>query len=56
MKKVIDWLSGKKTFIGIILSAVYSILIAFGVVESDEIVWTALLVWTGVSFRLAFKK
>jgi hypothetical protein len=56
MKRVIDWLSGRKTFIGIVLGAVYSVLISVGVLESDEIVWTILLAWTGISFRLAVKK
>lgn len=55
MKKVTDFLNGKKTFIGVTLSVAYSVLVYFGVVESNELVWTALLGWTGVSLRLATK-
>jgi len=54
--KLIDWLDGKKTYIGIFLGVVYSVLIALNVVESNELVWTAIVGWTGVSFRLAQNK
>ena len=59
MKKIvaiINWLDGKKTFISIIIGAVYSVLIATNVVPSNEYVWTAIATITGVSFRLALNK
>jgi hypothetical protein len=55
MDKIKSFLEGKKTFIGVGASVVYSVLIYFGVVESNELIWAALLGWTGVSFRLAQK-
>jgi hypothetical protein len=55
MEKVISFLEGKKTYIGVGLSAAYSVAIYFGLVESNEIIWAALLGWTGVSFRMAVK-
>lgn len=51
-----NWLEGKKTYIGIAAGAVYSVLIALGYVESNELVWTAIGTYTGISFRLALKK
>ena len=48
-------LEGKKTYIGIVAAAVYSVLITAGVVDSDELVWTVILAWTGVSLRAAVK-
>lgn len=56
MSKLKSFLSGKKTFIGIIAGAVYSVLIAQGLVEDNQVVWTAILTWTGISFRLAISK
>jgi len=53
MKKLLEFLDGKKTFIGVGLGAIYSILIWYGVVESNPMIWTAIASWTGVSFRLA---
>lgn len=53
--KIIEFLNGKKTFLGIAAGAIYSVLIALGVVESNEWVWTAIATWTGVAFRLAQK-
>lgn len=53
MKKVTDFLKGKKTFIGVAVAVAYSVAIYFGVVESNELVWTAIFGWTGVSLRLA---
>ena len=52
-KKVWTFLEGKKTYIGIALGAIYQILITSGVVESETVIWTAILTWTGVSFRMA---
>lgn len=54
--KLVNWLDGKKTYIGILLGVVYSVLIALNVVESNELVWAAIVGWTGVSFRLAQNK
>lgn len=56
MKKLNDFLNGRKTIIGILLGAIYSVLIATNVVRSDEMVWTAILTFTGISFRLALNK
>lgn len=56
MKKIVNKLDGKKTFVGIVAGAVYSVLIATGVVESNELVWTLIATWTGISFRLAMNK
>jgi hypothetical protein len=56
MKKIQSLLSGNKTYIGIALGVVYSVLIALNVVESNEIIWTALAGWCGIAFRLALKK
>lgn len=53
MNKLLTFLSGKKTYIGLALGTIYSLLIALGVVESNEFVWTLIVGWTGVSFRLA---
>lgn len=53
MKKLLDFLSGKKTYIGVIAGAVYQILILTGHADSDPAVWTAIATWTGISFRLA---
>ena len=54
--KLVTWLDGKKTYIGIAAGVVYSVLIALNVVQSDELVWTAIAGWTGVAFRLAQSK
>jgi hypothetical protein len=55
MKKVSTMLDGKKTIIGILAGAVYSVLIATKTVESNDMVWTLIATWTGISFRLAMK-
>jgi hypothetical protein len=49
----VSFLKGYKTYIGIVAAAVYSILIYAGVLASDEIVWTAIAAWTGISYRAA---
>ena len=56
MDKFVDFLNGKKTYIGILAGAIYSILISSGAVENSETVWTLILTWTGVSFRAALNK
>jgi len=56
MNSIINFLSGKKTYIGIVVGAVYSILIALGVAPDSQIVWTIIVSWTGISFRLAVSK
>lgn len=53
---MLDFLSGYKTYIGIVAFAVYAILITAGVVESNELVWTAIATWTGVAYRMAIVK
>ena len=49
-------LNGYKTYIGVIAAAVYSILIYASVVESNELIWTAIAAWTGISLRAAIGK
>lgn len=56
MEKVISYLDGKKTYIGIGLGVIYSVLIYLNVVESNELIWTAIAGYTGVALRLAVKK
>lgn len=56
MNKVIEFLDGKKTYFGVAAALVYSALIYFGIVANNEVIWTAILSWTGVSLRLAIKK
>lgn len=55
MTKVQDFLKGKKTLLGILVACLYSVLIYFKIVDSNELIWTAILGWTGVSLRLAVK-
>ena len=55
MKSIANFLNGKKTYIGVILAIAYSLAIYFKIVESNELIWTAILGWTGVSLRLAIK-
>jgi len=55
MIKIWNYLEGKKTIIGILAGALYSILITTKVVPSDNMVWTVIATWTGVSYRLAIK-
>lgn len=56
MKKLANKLNGRKTIIGILAGAVYSVLISLGYVESNEMIWTLIATWTGISFRLAMNK
>lgn len=57
MKKVsvLTWLKGKKTYIGIAAGVVYSVAIQLGYVASEEAIWTVIVAWTGIAFRLAQK-
>lgn len=54
--KLQSFLNGKKTFIGITAGVIYSILIYIHQVPNNQMVWTAIGGWTGVSFRLAQTK
>ena len=56
MQKVTDFLAGKKTYIGFAAAMIYTGLIYFGVVESNELIWGAIATWTGVALRLAVKQ
>lgn len=56
MSGIAEWLSGRKTYIGVIASAIYLVLIQAGVVPSNEAVWGAIVLWTGVSLRASIKK
>lgn len=51
-----EFLSGKKFYIGLVAGVLYAVLIHEGVVESNADVWAAITLWTGVSLRLAIKK
>jgi hypothetical protein len=53
---MITWLKGKKTFIGITVGAIYSLLIYLNAVHNNQLVWTLIATWTGVSTRLAISK
>mgnify|MGYP001596124388 FL=1 len=55
LTQIVAFLAGKKTYIGIAAGVTYSVLIYFKVVESNELVWSAILAWTGIAFRLAVK-
>lgn len=55
MNKIINGLKGYKTYLGIGAGVLYSVLIYQGIVASNELVWTAIVGFTGVSFRLAVK-
>lgn len=55
MNALLARLQGRKTYIGIVAACAYSLLIAAGVVTDNELVWTAILAWTGVSLRSAVK-
>ena len=48
-----NWFDGKKTYIGIGLGIIYSVLIYFGIVPNNQIAWTIIAGWTGIAFRLA---
>ena len=56
VKSVQTWLDGKKTYLGIAAGIVYSVLIYFHVVQNNDLVWTALFGWTGISARVAITK
>ena len=49
-------LDGKKTYIGIAFGIIYSVLIYFKVAVSNDLLWTAIAGWTGVSARVAITK
>ena len=50
------FLDGRKTYIGITIGVIYSVLIYFGIVPNNQIVWTIIGAWTGVAFRLAVQQ
>lgn len=56
MSNLLNYLNGKKTIIGILAGAIYSVLITFGVVPDNPMVWTLIVGWTGISYRLALPK
>ena len=53
---VTAWLDGKKTYIGVIAGVVYSVLVYFNAVPNNQMVWTIIAGWTGVSARAAISK
>ena len=56
MNDIRTWLDGRKSYIGFVAVAIYSMLIYSGAVESNELVWGLIVSWTGVSMRAAIKK
>jgi len=56
MKRIIDFLNGKKTYLGWAAVIVYGLLIQFGKVDNNPMIWGAIATWTGVSYRLAITK
>jgi hypothetical protein len=55
-KEMTEKLDGKKTYIGIAFGIIYSVLIYFKVAVSNDLLWTAIAGWTGVSARVAITK
>lgn len=57
---MLDWLSGKKTYIGVIVSGIIGLVIAMGYAQwTDDwvqIVTVLVLTFTGVSARAAISK
>ena len=56
MKRLLNTLSGKKTYLGWAAVVVYGLLVHFAVVENNEAIWIAIATWTGVSYRMAINK
>ena len=56
MQKILNFIDGKKTYIGFVVGFVYLCLIQFAGVPSEEIVWGFITAWTGISFRDALNK
>ena len=57
---MLDFLSGKKTYIGVILGTVLAVLGALGVVDVDSSIFIVaaggITAFTGISVRLAIDK
>jgi hypothetical protein len=55
-----DWLSGKKTYIGIIVGTVWSLIGVFGIADPGSDYFAAIaaiiVAFTGVSIRLGIEK
>ena len=51
-----EYLSGKKTYIGLVAGFLYSVLIQMQVVESNDAIWGLIALYTGASFRAAVSK
>jgi len=60
MLNIIDWLKGKKTYILSVLTALYGVLVAFGVIvitPNQEIaVWAFIGALFGITIRAGMKK
>lgn len=54
--KLVKWLDGKKTYIGIAFGVIYSLGIYFNLVPNNNFVWTVIAGWTGVSANVAIHK
>jgi len=58
MKTLLDWLDGRKTYIGLIAAGALGIARAEGWVDdhTTEILGVLIATWTGVALRAAWKK
>lgn len=54
--KLVQWLEGKKTYLGVAAGVAYSLLVYYKVAADNQLVWTLIAGWTGVSARLAISK
>lgn len=51
-----EYLKGKKTYIGLVICFIYAVLIQMQIVESNEAIWGLIALYTGASFRAAVAK
>ena len=56
MAKLTHWFDGKKTIIGILVGAMYSVLIYYAILPDNYLAWTVIATWTGIAFRLGITK
>ena len=60
MMKIIEWLSGKKTYIIAVLTAAYGLLRAFGLIdvtpEQETAIFTLIAACLGMSIRAGVAK
>lgn len=56
MNKFLTWFDGKKTIIGIIVGAIYSVLISLGYAPYSDVAWTMIIAYTGVAFKIGLNR